>query len=64
MLYEVITLSSFQFINHGGAEFVVYRATPEDVDSGVRVGDLSYPGFPAAGAGIKADASTKRNNFV
>jgi hypothetical protein len=52
-------LSSFHFINHGGAEFVVYRATPADVESGVRVGDLTYPGFPAAGVGIKADAATK-----
>jgi murein DD-endopeptidase MepM/ murein hydrolase activator NlpD len=31
---------------------VVYRATPDDVVSGVRVGDREYPGFPAAGAGI------------
>jgi murein DD-endopeptidase MepM/ murein hydrolase activator NlpD len=28
----------------------VYRATPEDVTSGVVVGDVEYPGFPAAGA--------------
>jgi len=55
----VAVLSSFHFINHGGAEFVVYRATPDDVESGVRVGDLTYPGFPAAGAGINADATTK-----
>jgi len=55
----VAVLSSFHFINHGGAEFVVYRATPADVESGVRVGDLTYPGFPAAGVGIKADAATK-----
>jgi murein DD-endopeptidase MepM/ murein hydrolase activator NlpD len=55
----VAVLSSFHFINHGGAEFVVYRATPADVESGVRVGDLTYPGFPAAGAGITADAATK-----
>ena len=26
---------------------VVYRATPPDVRSGVRVGDVEYPGFPA-----------------
>jgi murein DD-endopeptidase MepM/ murein hydrolase activator NlpD len=56
---RVAVLSTFHFINHGGAEFVVYRATPADVDSGVRVGDLTYPGFPAAGAGITADESTK-----
>ena len=56
---RVEILSTFHYINHGGAEFVVYRATPADVESGVRVGDRTYPGFPAAGAGIKADESTK-----
>jgi murein DD-endopeptidase MepM/ murein hydrolase activator NlpD len=56
---RVAVLSTFHFINHGGAELVVYRATPPDVESGVRVGDLTYPGFPAAGAGINADASTR-----
>ena len=56
---RVAVLSTFHYINHGGAEFVVYRATPADVESGVRVGDRTYPGFPAAGAGIKADESTK-----
>ena len=56
---RVAVLSTFHFINHGGAEFVVYRATPPDVDSGVRVGDLTYPGFPAAGAGVKADEATR-----
>ena len=29
-------VSTHHYINHGGAEMVVYRATPEDVDSGVR----------------------------
>jgi murein DD-endopeptidase MepM/ murein hydrolase activator NlpD len=32
---------------------VVYRATPADVASGVRVGGVEYPGFPAAGAGMQ-----------
>ena len=40
------------FINHGGAEMVVYNASPPDVESGVQVGDVFYPGFPAAGAGV------------
>jgi murein DD-endopeptidase MepM/ murein hydrolase activator NlpD len=31
---------------------VVYRVTPPDAESGVRVGDYEYPGFPASGAGI------------
>lgn len=56
---RVAVLSTFHYINHGGAEFVVYRATPPDVESGVRVGDQTYPGFPASGAGIQADAATK-----
>lgn len=49
---RVAVLSRFHFVNHGGSEVVVYRATPGDVQSGVRVGDREYPGFPAAGAGI------------
>ena len=51
--------STLHYINHGGAEFVVYRATPTDVDSGVRVGDQTYPGYPASGAGIPADEATR-----
>ena len=49
---RVAVLSMHHFINHGGAEAVVYRATPEDVTSGVLVGDVEYPGFPASGANI------------
>ena len=52
-------LSQFHFINHGGSEFVVYRATPEDVTSGVRVGDKEYPGYPAKGAGISSDPAMR-----
>lgn len=47
--------SQFHYINHGGSEVVVYRVTPADAESGVRVGELEYPGFPAAGAGIVTD---------
>lgn len=49
---RVAVLSRHHFVNHGGAEFVVYRATPEDVTSGVLVGDIEYPGFPAAKANL------------
>lgn len=49
----VAVLSTHHYINQGGAELVVYRASPADVASGVRVGDLEYPGFPATG--VKAD---------
>jgi murein DD-endopeptidase MepM/ murein hydrolase activator NlpD len=39
---------------------VVYKATPADIASGVRVGDVEYPGFPAAGAGVEgADPAIK-----
>ncbi|MBI4263591.1 MAG: M23 family metallopeptidase [Acidobacteria bacterium] len=56
---RVAVLSTLHYINHGGAEFVVYRATPADVESGVRVGDETYPGFPASGAGIPGDETTR-----
>jgi murein DD-endopeptidase MepM/ murein hydrolase activator NlpD len=54
---RVAALSRFHFINHGGAEFVVYRATPADVESGVRVGDKIYPGFPGNAVGITDPAA-------
>jgi murein DD-endopeptidase MepM/ murein hydrolase activator NlpD len=46
---SVAVLSTHHYVNQGGAELVVYRVSPADVASGVRVGDLEYPGFPAAG---------------
>ncbi len=49
---QVAVLSAFHYINHGGSEMVVYRVTPPDAESGVRVGDYVYRGFPASGAGI------------
>ncbi len=45
-------VSTHHYINHGGTEFVVYRATPDDVESGVVVGDVEYPGYPAKGATV------------
>jgi murein DD-endopeptidase MepM/ murein hydrolase activator NlpD len=56
---RIAVLSMFHFINHGGSEFVVYRATPNDVESGVRVGEHDYPGFPGSGAGIPGDPSVR-----
>ncbi len=56
---RVSVLSTHHYVNHGGADLAVYRVTPPDVESGVRVGDLTYPGFPASGAGIGSDASTR-----
>ena len=49
---RVSVLSTHHFVNHGGAEAVVYRVTPDDVRSGVLVGDLEYPGYPARAAGL------------
>jgi murein DD-endopeptidase MepM/ murein hydrolase activator NlpD len=47
---RVSIVSTHHYVNHGGAEMVVYRVTPEDVASGVVVGDVEYPGYPASGA--------------
>ncbi len=49
---RVSVLSTHHYVNHGGAEMVVYRVTPDDVASGVVVGDVEYPGFPASGATV------------
>jgi murein DD-endopeptidase MepM/ murein hydrolase activator NlpD len=46
-------LSRLHYINHGGSEMVVYRVTPADAVSGVRVGDRDFPGYPAAAAGVE-----------
>ncbi len=51
---RVSVASVHHFVNHGGAEFVVYRATPADVESGVKVGDVEYRGFVAAPAAALA----------
>ena len=59
----VTVLSQFHFINQGGAEVVVYQVNPADVDSGVRVGELEYPGMPATGAGIPNAAPGLRVAF-
>jgi murein DD-endopeptidase MepM/ murein hydrolase activator NlpD len=47
---QLAVLSQFHYVNHGGSEMVVYRVTPPDAESGVRVGDREYRGFPAGGA--------------
>jgi murein DD-endopeptidase MepM/ murein hydrolase activator NlpD len=52
---RVSVASTKHYINLGGSEMVVYRATPADVESGVQVGDLEYPGFPASG--VKVDGA-------
>jgi murein DD-endopeptidase MepM/ murein hydrolase activator NlpD len=55
---RVSAASTHHYVNHGGAEMVVYRVTPPDVVSGVRVGTTEFRGFPAAGTALgSADAS-------
>ncbi len=49
----VAVMSTHHYINQGGAEMIVYRVSPADVASGVRVGEIEYPGFPASG--VQAD---------
>ena len=57
---QVAVVSTHHFVNHGGSELVVYRVTPPDAWSGVRVGSAEYAGFPAAGAGVAgSDTSLK-----
>jgi murein DD-endopeptidase MepM/ murein hydrolase activator NlpD len=55
---RVSVVSSHHFINHGGAEAVVYRATPDDVTSGVLVGEIEYPGYPLSGVNLPGVAAT------
>ena len=50
---RVSVVSTFHYINQGGSEMVVYRVSPDDVESGVLVGDIEYPGFPASGAVVE-----------
>ena len=49
---RVSVVSTHHYVNQGGAEMIVYRASPADVESGVRVGDITYPGFPGSGASL------------
>jgi murein DD-endopeptidase MepM/ murein hydrolase activator NlpD len=56
---RVSVVSTHHFINHGGAEFIVYRASPPDVESGVKVGDVEYHGFPATDAAPLAGVQLK-----
>jgi murein DD-endopeptidase MepM/ murein hydrolase activator NlpD len=46
-------VSTHHYVNHGGSEMAVYRVTPADVTSGVLVGDIEYPGYPANGVTVE-----------
>jgi murein DD-endopeptidase MepM/ murein hydrolase activator NlpD len=50
---RVAVISTHHYINLGGTEFVVYKVSPDDVESGVVVGDIEYPGFKATGATVE-----------
>jgi murein DD-endopeptidase MepM/ murein hydrolase activator NlpD len=60
---RIAVLSTHHYVNHGGAEMVVYRATPADVTSGVRVGDVEYAGYAASAAGMAGADETTRVAF-
>ena len=49
---RIAVVSTRHYVNHGGSEVVLYRVTPPDVASGVRVGELEYTGYPADAAGV------------
>ena len=55
--------STFHFVNHGGAELALYRVNPPDAESGVRVGDRDYRGWPASEAGVDTPDDTLRVAF-
>jgi murein DD-endopeptidase MepM/ murein hydrolase activator NlpD len=48
----VSVASTHHFVNLGGSEMVLYLASPPDVESGVRVGEIAYPGFSGTAAGL------------
>ena len=52
----IAVLSTKHYVNLGGSEMVVYRSTPADVESGVQVGDVTYPGYPASGVHVEGVA--------
>ncbi len=63
---RVSVMSTHHYINLGGSEMIVYRATPADIESGVLVGGIEYPGYPAAGAtveGVKINDPSARIAF-
>lgn len=61
---RVSVVSTKHYINLGGSEMIVYRATPEDVESGVRIGDIEYKGFPIAGVGDLASAGLRNDPAI
>lgn len=44
---KIDVISTDQYVNHGGSGLVVYKASPDTVHSGVRIGDYFFPGYKA-----------------
>ncbi|MBL8136570.1 MAG: M23 family metallopeptidase [Acidobacteria bacterium] len=53
---RVGVVSTHHFLNLGGSEFVVLRATPPDISAGVTVAGVSFPAFPGASVGLSDPA--------
>jgi murein DD-endopeptidase MepM/ murein hydrolase activator NlpD len=51
-------------VSHGGAELVLFRVIPPDVQSGVRVGSRMFPGFAASLARLTADETLRVSVFA
>jgi len=49
---RIAVTSIHHFINLGGAEFVVLRATPDDVNAGIKVGEAEYRAYPGSAVGL------------
>ena len=60
---RVAVTSLHHFINAGGAEFVIVRATPPDVEAGIQVGDARYRLYPGSAVGI-ADPAIRVGFFA
>ena len=60
---RISVVSIHHFINLGGAEFVVLRATPDDVEAGIQVGDARYHFYPGSAVGI-ADPAVRVGFFA
>jgi murein DD-endopeptidase MepM/ murein hydrolase activator NlpD len=54
---SVHALSPLNYVNMGGTGLVVYQASPDTLESGVKVGERLFPGYPA-------DEGGKENHYV
>ena len=58
---RVSVVSTHHYINHGGSEMVVYRASPEDVLSGVSSETSSIPAPRQRARRLRASTAQKRS---